>query len=136
MTDEQTPGDEPRKLWRPTELGEVIAERELTFESEAGTRAVFLRFGRPVRGPEENDPWWCPTQVEGLDSSKVRSIGGSDSMQALLLAAAFARKVLLAFAEKAGGKVYWATRGHVHGGQGDSSRAGRGDREKAASLPR
>jgi len=96
---------------RPTELGEVIAEREARFEVAGGSRAVVLRFGRPIYppSPEEGDPWWCPLQIEGLGSEEIKPIAGYDSLQALLLALRFVRDYLPAEAARAGGRVYWIT---------------------------
>jgi hypothetical protein len=96
-------------MWRPTELGEVIAEREATVEVAGESRAVILRFGKPVYPPtpEEGDPWWCPLQIVGLGSQEVRPIAGSDSLQALLLALRFVREHLPTEAARVGGRVYW-----------------------------
>src|SRR5438309_7448183 len=97
-------------MWRPKDLGMVIAQRELTFETSAGKRTALLRIGKPVRAPtpEDEDPWWCPIQFESLDpSAKVYAIGGVDQLHSLLLALDFARKMVPHFAEKAGGKAYW-----------------------------
>ena len=73
---------------RTFELGEVIAERRLSFEADAGwTREVVVRLGRPVPDPsEQNGPWLCPYQVDGMGSGHVRAIFGVDSVQALVLA--------------------------------------------------
>jgi len=98
-------------VWRPEALGEVIAERQATFELDHRSHVVYLRFGKPVYppNPAEGDPWWCPLQVEGLGSGEIRPIAGEDSLQALLLALRFARDHLQAEAERLGGRVYWIT---------------------------
>jgi hypothetical protein len=98
-------------VWRPTELGEVIAERELTLEVEGKRRTVVVRFGKPVfpPEPESGDPWWCPMQIEGLGPDKVTPFGGLDSLQALLLAVRFVRDFLPAEAARIGARVYWTS---------------------------
>jgi hypothetical protein len=73
---------------RTFELGDVIAERGLTFEpADGAARDVRVRLGRPVR---DDDPlgraWVCPFQISGLDHDRVMGIFGADAMQALLLA--------------------------------------------------
>lgn len=49
MSDEPEADGGATDLWRPCALGDVIAERELTFESDRATSSVFLRLGRPMR---------------------------------------------------------------------------------------
>jgi hypothetical protein len=71
---------------RAFELGDVIAERVLTFESATGASTeVVVRLGRPVRDGSE-PAWLCPYQVSGLGRDRVMAIFGVDSAQALLLA--------------------------------------------------
>ena len=70
------------------EIGDVIAERRLTFQPrEGGPQDVLVRLGRPVL--DESTPhetWICPFQIEGIGSGKTRGMFGADAMQALLLA--------------------------------------------------
>ncbi len=70
---------------RQFELGDVIAERRLEFESTAGWKKEFtIRVGRPVRDSRSERAWVCPLQIEGLASGEVVGIFGADAMQALL----------------------------------------------------
>ncbi|MGH9383732.1 MAG: DUF6968 family protein [Vicinamibacterales bacterium] len=73
---------------RTFELGEVIAERRLTFQANAGwARETHVRIGRPAPDPSDRDRTWvCPYQVAGLGHDRVMGIFGADAMQALLLA--------------------------------------------------
>jgi len=95
-------------MWQPTEIGNVVAEREVVFERGETRKSVTLLVGQPVRAPgaSEDDFWWCPIMVRGL-SERVYSIGGVDSLQAILLALGFARSLLPELAESGGGRVYW-----------------------------
>ena len=94
-------------MWKPTEIGVVIAERELTLETAEGVRRVKLVIGKPVHAPSApNDPWLCPYVIIGLDDG-LRSIPGEDSLQALVLALEFVRTDLPRLADRIAGKVYW-----------------------------
>ena len=88
------------------DLGEVIAEQRLTFEADAGwSRDVWVRLGRPVADPsEENGPWLCPYQIVGLSRDRVMAIFGVDAMQALVLAIHTIPAELAAFMKAPGGR--------------------------------
>jgi hypothetical protein len=97
-------------VWRPRNLGTVIAERRLRFaRPRKRARVVSVRFGRPVRSPrpERGDPWWCPVEIKGLDKRSIRPIPGEDSLQALVLAFEFVTHALPVEAERAGGHLEW-----------------------------
>jgi len=64
------------------ELGQVVAERRLTLSPD---RTVIVRIGLPVTSREPPHESWCPYQVEGLGSGKVRRIFGVDAVQSLWL---------------------------------------------------
>ena len=74
-------------MWKPIEIGPVVAERKLTFQRDDLQKSVTLVVGQPVRPDRADalDPWWCPIQLRGLDD-RVHSIAGEDSLQALVLA--------------------------------------------------
>ena len=93
-------------MWKPIEIGTVVAERKLTFQSDDLQKNVTLVVGQPVRPDiaDESDPWWCPIQLRGLDD-RVHSIAGEDSLQALVLALEFARTLLTTTAKDDGGTV-------------------------------
>jgi len=96
-------------MWKPEDIGHIVAERELEYKNGRGLRKVILRLGQPVRSPlpEEGDPWWCPIQIEGLEKSIFKTIAGEDALQSLLLALLYAKKMLSDFAKETGGVIYW-----------------------------
>ena len=63
---------------------EVIAERNLTFDSDGTERVVTVQIGRPYVEPD--GAWFCPFNVIGLLSEGTRRAGGVDAVQALQLA--------------------------------------------------
>jgi len=67
------------------ELGTVIARREF----DCGAIKITLEIGAPYP-VDDGGTWFCPLRITGLDSSRVRRVGGVDSMQALVLALASA----------------------------------------------
>ena len=91
---------------RTFELGEVIADRRLTFQADAGwSRDVDVRIGRPIPDPLEADrAWMCPYQIVGLGRDRVVGIFGVDSVQALLLAVHTIPAELAAFMRDPGGR--------------------------------
>lgn len=97
------------EMWRPVDIGEVIAERALTFESGDQKRPVKLSIGRPVQEPDARpeDPWWCPVQINGLGPNRLHTTAGVDSLQALLLALTSLYRMLSYYAEEEGGKIYF-----------------------------
>ena len=97
-------------MWRPREMGLIVAQRELTFETAAGHRKANLKLGQPVRTAAAGDEgaWWCPIQFENLDpSGTIHAIPGVDQLHSILLALDFARKMIPHYAELAGGRAYF-----------------------------
>ncbi|HKR60429.1 MAG TPA: hypothetical protein VJS64_11905 [Pyrinomonadaceae bacterium] len=89
---------------RTFELGELIAERQLTFVTTDGvSKEVVIRLGRPVQDVPDR-AWVCPYQVSGLGRDRVTGIFGVDSMQALLLAIHTIPAELSAFIKDSGGR--------------------------------
>jgi hypothetical protein len=101
---------------REFEIGDVIAERRLTYESATGsTRDVVVRLGRPLVDPSSpHQDWVCPFQIQGLGSERVKGIFGVDAMQALLLAMHTIPAELAAYVRDPGGRF-------LHLGETDSS---------------
>jgi hypothetical protein len=91
------------------EIGTTVAERILTFAASGDSREVTLRVGAPVAddGAKRVAPWRCTIQIEGLDgdAGKPTTIYGEDSLQALVLALDFARRMLPFYARRAGGSL-------------------------------
>jgi hypothetical protein len=98
------------------EIGDVIAERRITYEAAAGgRRPVVVRIGRPVLDTSApNETWVCPFQIQGLDSDRVMGIFGVDAMQALLLAIHTIPAELAVYLREGGGRF-------VHLGDTDAS---------------
>jgi hypothetical protein len=98
------------------EIGDVIAERHLTFQfRERASQKVIVRISRPVpvaSQPFEN--WVCPFQIDGIGSRKTRGIYGADAMQALLLAIHTIPVELSVFVRDFGGQF-------LHWGEPDAS---------------
>lgn len=95
--------------WRPETLGEIIAQRELTFRRGKVEACAFVTFGHPLRAPAagDSDPWWTPLKIEGLHNPVFTCIAGEDAVQALVLAFRFAESILPDLARRAGGEVEW-----------------------------
>jgi hypothetical protein len=66
-----------------TSLGVVIAERRLAIEGS--DREVVVALGAP-QPFEEGRGYYCPWQIRGIGSEKIRFAGGLDEFQALQLA--------------------------------------------------
>jgi len=64
-------------------LGRIIARRILT-EPGKSDRNVTVYLGTPRRHPKH--VWECPFLIEGIGKPEIRSVGGADALQALLLA--------------------------------------------------
>ena len=100
-------------LWRPETLGEIVAQRELTFRRGKVEACAFVTFGHPLRAPagddrdRDNDPWWTPLKIEGFHKPLFTCIAGEDAVQALVLAFRFAESILPDLARRAGGEVEW-----------------------------
>ena len=101
------------EMWRPADVGEVIAERALTFECGDQKRPVKLLIGRPVQQPDAgpDDPWWCPVLIDGLGPNRLHTTAGVDSLQALLLALTSLYRMLPHYAQNEGGTIYFLTEG-------------------------
>ena len=70
-----------------SEIGDVIAERRLTFQPREGDPQDVLVRLRPTRTDESapHETWICPFQIEGIGSGRTRAIFALD-IQALRLA--------------------------------------------------
>jgi len=65
-----------------TELGEVIAERELNYNSVNGEQTLIVKLGKPRPDSKPGGDWECPIQI----GEKVKLAFGVDSFQALSMA--------------------------------------------------
>jgi len=99
-----------RAMWKPKEVGEVVAERRLVQRRRGGrSRTVRVRIGRPVRAANpRGEPWWCPVEIVGLRrSSQLITTAGGDSMQAMILALRAVENRLQLEGRRAGGAIEW-----------------------------
>ena len=70
---------------RVKEIGTVIAQRELVFVADDGSRtSTVLRVGMPYEHGEGFD-WCCPYEIESGLIKKTFGLFGIDSLQALQL---------------------------------------------------
>jgi hypothetical protein len=70
---------------QPTNIGDVIAERELELRQGGQRQQVRLLIGRPRRMAAPDSDWTCPFQIQGLGDEQIREACGVDAVQALLL---------------------------------------------------
>jgi len=89
---------------KDVQLGEVIATRKLTLD---GGTEVTVHVGRPCSPPEWNSNFYCPYQIIGLGSERVRRVGGVDSMQALVLALEAIGADFYAYNKLQANKISW-----------------------------
>ena len=88
-------------------LGEVIAEREVTFtRADGSSDTVTVRIGKPIEG-DSPDEWRCPYQIEGFGRVKTFAMSGVDSVQALLLTLQTILPELDYLSRHEGGKFSW-----------------------------
>ena len=64
-----------------TDVGEVIAERKLHLGGDEASRISIL-IGKP-QPFDDGTGFYCPYQITGIDTEKVRWVGGVDAVQAL-----------------------------------------------------
>jgi hypothetical protein len=93
-------------MWKPDDVGDVFASRRIAFSRAKRKYAVEIAIGRPVKGPERRDPWWCPVRV-GPPLGLFEAIAGVDSLQALMLALEFTQTMLPTLARRKRGRVEW-----------------------------
>ena len=86
-----------------TSVGTVIAQRELSVPTKATVSVVI---GKPEPYPDGNG-YYCPYQILGLGEQKIRSAGGQDTVQALILALRAIGVVLYTSREAKEGLLTW-----------------------------
>ena len=68
-----------------TDVGEIIALREMTFVYDDGrTEAASLKVGKPIPS-EEFDAWCCPYELCTVSHRTIHAMVGGDPLQALEL---------------------------------------------------
>jgi hypothetical protein len=87
---------------RDVEMRQVVAERVLIL---APDKRVTARIGLPFTPDAYPLESWCPWQVEGLGSGRVRPAIGVDSVQALSLAMLMVGSTLYASEDYRSGRL-------------------------------
>jgi hypothetical protein len=82
-------------------VGDIVASRELMLD---GKQMVQVLIGKPERLPDHDD-WYCPNQIVGIGSGKVKSAVGVDSVQALVLSLQMVGAQLYCSAEYEAGRL-------------------------------
>jgi hypothetical protein len=68
-------------------MTETISRREFSYEGPNGAGQIVVEVGKPALFPDApRGDWYCPFIIEGASEPYEFSIGGVDSLQALLLA--------------------------------------------------
>ncbi|ASV09867.1 DUF6968 family protein [Leptospira interrogans] len=88
-------------------LGTVIVERELFFQSKNKKQKIIVKIGKPKYLQKPDDCWYCPIQITGIGSQKIRAVYGVDSMQSLQLAIKMIIIDLSHFQKTQLGKLTW-----------------------------
>ncbi|WP_017852076.1 DUF6968 family protein [Leptospira interrogans serovar Szwajizak] len=88
-------------------LGTVIAERELFFQSKSKKQKIIVKIGKPKYLQKPDDCWYCPIQITGIESKKIRAAYGEDSIQSLQLAIKMIIIDLSHFQKTQSGKFIW-----------------------------
>jgi hypothetical protein len=65
-------------------VGPVIAERRYILSTELGPKEVIVRLGAPEQSPDDRS-FFCPFEIVGLGSKKVKCGFGADAFQAIRL---------------------------------------------------
>src|SRR5262249_240689 len=66
-----------------TEIGPVIAERQLEGRENGNVCIVTVRIGKPFPDEEEQACWYCPYSIDTSSSRRLFYGAGVDSLQAL-----------------------------------------------------
>lgn len=99
-------------------VGEVIAVRRLWLANEPSHSIVAI-MGKPQPLPEAlGDDHYCPIQIRGLGSEKVRYAAGVDAFQSLQLAVRMIGAELAVLNREHNGQLRWE--GDEHGDLGFS----------------
>src|SRR5690242_6077394 len=88
-------------------VGEVIATRALKLHhDQKAPSEVLVLLGKPQQLPDHED-YYCPYQIRGAGSGKVRYACGVDPFQALFLALSTLEVEVEALNKEVGGKLRW-----------------------------
>ena len=97
-----------RNLRSAIALGQVIAERELSFDKPGELdRTIRVQVGAPVSDPQKPEDSLCAVVILGFDGEEKLVLGGVDSVQALVFALQILPSYLAACAKRYGGSLTW-----------------------------
>ena len=66
-----------------TNLGQIIAERKFVLRSDSGTKhEILVLLGKPQQFSDSTD-YYCPCQIKGVGSERIKHFAGVDAFQAL-----------------------------------------------------
>ena len=101
---------------RPESLGEVIATRILFLANDPNHKIV-VRMGKPQPMPDAlGDDHYCPYQITGLGSEKLKCAAGVDTFQSLELGFRMIGSDLAFLNSQSDGQLRWEC--DDHGGLG------------------
>lgn len=86
-------------------IEEVIATRNI-LSTETRDRVITVFIGKPRQFPDATD-YYCPYQIVGLGSEKVKYAGGVDAIQAIQLAMYMIGADLYTSPEATSGHLQW-----------------------------
>lgn len=90
-----------------TDLSEIIAERKFVIRSDSGTEhEVLVLLGKPQQFPDSTD-YYCPCQIKGVGSERIKYFGGVDAFQALDCTLHALGAELQHLNDEASGKISW-----------------------------
>jgi hypothetical protein len=88
-------------------LGVVIATRRLVLANDAGRR-ILVKMGKPEPLPDAlGDDQYCPFQITGIGTERVKYAAGVDAFQSIELALKMIGAELTRLNQKHGGRLRW-----------------------------
>jgi hypothetical protein len=103
-------------------VGPVIATRLLSLvRDKKTTQEITVRLGQPKHMPDTSD-YYCPYQILGIGSEKIKYAAGIDAFQAIQLAMGRIGADLWALNQECSGQLRWE--GDEHGDVGFPTPAG------------
>lgn len=88
-------------------VGPVMATRRVSLtDGKRTTQEITIKLGRPKRMPGAAD-YYCPYQIAGIGSEKIKYAAGIDAFQAIQLAMGRIGTDLWALNQECQGKLRW-----------------------------
>jgi len=86
-------------------IGEIIALRKLYLTGEKD-KTIAVSIGKPQQFPDSQD-YYCPFQITGIGSEKIKYAGGVDAIQAIQLAFDMIGVDLYVLNKENNGRIRW-----------------------------